>query len=227
MTQLGKPLAFYLRYMAEMNRLHDDPEYGGEKPDLTGLDDAENVLQMARTVGAAAFEQAADYLELCGKGIEAHFSGLGIATLASKKKRAAVARDWFWKARVLVPSVPKGWFLCGVSLTAPPEVRLSLEKDACGIVMPWLWVKGGHKGEGAVWRILRGESHSRGVEGLGGEKGLVALASIPIKAQPPESFDVEREQLITETVKTVARIGAEQTKAIASFVAGLNEPDES
>jgi hypothetical protein len=226
MTQLGKPLVFHLKYMAEMNRLYGEPEYGGEEPDLTGLDNAERVREMARTVGAAAYQQAADFLELCGRGIEDHFIGLGVATLANKKKRASVVSDWSWKTRVQVPSARDGWFVCGVFLTAPPEVRISLEKDACGIVVPWLSAKGGRKGEDAVCNVLGGWPHSRGVEGVGEERGMVALACIPVKAQPPESFDVDREQLVTEVMKTFARIGAEQTKAIANVVAGLKQPDE-
>src|SRR5216683_6925355 len=89
MTPLGKPLVFYLKYMAEMQGLYE-PEYEGGKLDLTGLEDANHFREMARTVGAAASEQAADFLELCGKGIEEHFNGLGIATLANKKRRSAV-----------------------------------------------------------------------------------------------------------------------------------------
>jgi hypothetical protein len=226
MTPLGKPLVFHLKYMAEMNRLYGDPEYGDEKPDLTRLADAERVMEMARTVGATAYNQAADFLELCGKGIEDHFTSLGIATLAKKRQRAFVIRDWYWEARIHVSSVPSGKFSCGVWVTAPPEVRVSIEKEVCGVVVPFLWCKGGRKGADEVWRILGGWAHSRGGEGLAYERGTVALACIPIKAQPPESFDVDREPLVTEVMKTFARIGVEETKAIASFVAGLKEPDE-
>jgi hypothetical protein len=55
----------------------------------------------------------------------------------------------------------------------------------------------------------------------------VALACIPIKPQPPESFDVDRDELITEVMKTISRIGKEETMAIASYTAGLDESDES
>lgn len=223
MTPLGKPVVFHLKYMAEMNRIYGHEE--GEEPDLTGLDDAEHVREMARTVGAAAYEQSADFLELCGKGIEKHFIGLGIAKLANRTKRATIVSSWYWRAHVRVSTAGEGWFACGVSLTAPPEVPISLKKDECGIVMPWLWSRGGHKAEQELSRILGDSAHSRG-EDLGEESGLVALACIPIKAQPPESFDVDRDPLIADVIKTFARIGAEQTKAIASFVAGLDEPDE-
>ena len=226
MTPLGKPLVFYLKYMAEMDRLYGNPEYDGEEPDLTGLDKTEQVREMARTVGAAAFEQAADFLELCGKGIENYFTGLGIATLTKKRKRAYVVRDWWWGAGVQVPSVPGG-FSCGVSLTAPSEIRISIDNDVCGIVVPWLWSNGGRKGEDAICKILGGWHHSRAGEGLVGDTGSVALACIPIKAQPAESFDVDRELLIGAVMKTIARIGAEQTTAIASFAARLNQTDES
>jgi hypothetical protein len=85
MTPLGKPLVFYLKYLAEMNRLYDDPEYHGIEPDLTELQDAEQVRGMARTVGSAAYEQAADFVERCGESIEKHFTDLGIATFGNKK----------------------------------------------------------------------------------------------------------------------------------------------
>jgi hypothetical protein len=226
MTQLGKPLVFYLKYLAEMNRLYGDPEEG-EEPDLTGLDDAEQVQEMARTVGAAAHEQAADFLELCGKGIEDHFTGLGTAAiLANKRRRSKVADTLWWEAKVRVSSVPSGEFSCGVWVTAPPNVRISVEKDVCGVVVPYLWSKGGRKGNDAVRKILGSWANPRVGEGLFDSRAPIALARIPIKAQPPESFDVDRDQLIAEVMKVIARIGAEETKKIANFVAGLKAPNE-
>jgi len=227
MTPLGKPLVFYLRYMAEMNRLYGDPTYyGGEEPDLTELSDAEKVREKTRAVGAAAYEQVADFLELCGKGIEDHFTGLGIAKLEKKKSRAYVIRNWEWGTRIYVPSVPDGWFWCGVSITAPPEVHISMENNACGVVVPCLWSKGGRHGADVVWSILGGWADSRWGEGLVNEKASVALARIPIKAQPPESLDVDRDLLTAEVLEVIARIGAKETKDIAKFVAGIKGPDE-
>ena len=143
-----------------------------------------------------------------------------------KRSRAYIVGNWEWGARVSVSSMPDSWFSCGVFVTAPPEIRISLAKDVCGVVVPWLWSNGGRKGADAVWKVVGGWANSRGGEGLVDDRGTVALARIPIKAQPPESFDVDREQLITEVLKTIARIGAEETRAIANFVARLNEPDE-
>ena len=224
MTQLGKPLVFHLKYMAEMNRLYGHDE--GEEPDLSDLSDAERVMEMARAVGATAYEQAADFLELCGKEIEQHFAGLGIAVLAKKKKRSFVLDWWSWGATFDVPSVPGGRFSCGAFLSAPPEIRASLPENTCGAVVPWMWSKGGRKGADAVWKILGGWPHSRCGEGLVEASGDIALACIPIKAEPQDSFDANRDHLIGEVKKSIARIGAKETMAIASFVAGLNEPDE-
>lgn len=84
MTQLGKPLVFYLKYYAEMQRLYE-PEYEGGDPDLTDLDDAEQVRGKVLAVGAAASEQAADFLELCGKGIGDHIAALGLARIEKKR----------------------------------------------------------------------------------------------------------------------------------------------
>jgi hypothetical protein len=226
MTSLGKPLVFHLKYMAEMNRLYGDAVYSGKEPDLTGLENAEHVQEMARTVGAVAYEQAADFLELCGKGIEDHFGRLGIATLSRRTKRASVVKYWSWRVRVGVDSRNAGWFTCGVDLTAPPEIRVSLASDECGIVGPWLWTRGGKKGEDAVWKILGRWAHSRGGKGLWQETCVVALACIPVKLRPEEGFEADREPLFADVMKIVSQIGVDETIAIASYVAGLKEPGE-
>jgi hypothetical protein len=210
--------------MAEMNRLCDDPEDEGEAPDLTGLDDAERVREMVHTVKAAANKQATDFLELCGREIDNHFTSLEIKKLGREKKP-----DWQW-----MREVGRSSFWCGVCISAPPKVRISMENDVCGVVVPYLWAKGGRKGEEEVGNILGGLHHSREDERLfnvpltpfGRDSGTVYLRPIPIKAQPPESFDVDREQLIAEVMKIIARIGAKETKAIAKLVAGLQESDE-
>lgn len=224
MTPLGRPVVFHLKYMAEMNRLYARAD--GEGPELTGLDNWEQVREMARAVRAAAYEQVADFLELCGKRIEDHFAALKIATLAKKSRRASVVRKWSWGVEVRVSSVPQGPFSCGLWVTAPPEVDIPLVKDACGVVVPWLWSKGGRKGEDALWQVVGGWAERRSGAGLVTDRGAVALACIPIKAQPPDSFNVDRDQLIAEVLGPIARIGSEQTTAIANSVSALKEPDE-
>ncbi|MHB1424568.1 MAG: hypothetical protein ACYC3I_15465 [Gemmataceae bacterium] len=227
MTPLGKPLVFYLKYLAEMNRLYGDPTYyGGEEPDLTELAHAEQVREKAQSVGAAAYEQVADFLLLCGRRIEEHFTGLGVATLTNKRTRTYVVRNWVWGARVNVSSVTDGWFFCGAYVSAPPEVRIALPQDVCGIVVPWLWSRGGRKGEDAIWKVVGSWADSRGGERVDNDRGTVTLSCIPLKPEPPESFDVDRDLLIAEVMKTIARIGAEETKAIATVVAGLKESEE-
>ena len=224
MTPLGKSMVFNLKYMDEFGLLLDDPEKGKE-PDLTGLDDAEHIRKMVRTVGAAADEQAADFLELCAKRIEDHFIALGISTLDKKRKRNYVLRQWSWGTRVYVSSAPGSWFSCGCDTSA---LRFPLDKDVCGAVTLWLWSEGGRKGADAIRKGLGNWPDPFapvGVE-LSGYGGTVFLACIPIKAQPPESFDVDRDPLIEEVTKTFSRIGLEQVKAIASLVAGLKKPDE-
>jgi hypothetical protein len=59
------------------------------------------------------------------------------------------------------------------------------------------------------------------------EKGTVALSRISVKVLTPGSFDVDCEPLFDEVMKTFKRVGVETAKAIASLVAGLNEPDEN
>ncbi|MBN9121276.1 MAG: hypothetical protein J0I06_19350 [Planctomycetes bacterium] len=225
MPQLGKPLVFYLKHMAEMNRLYAHDE--DEEPDLTGLADADRVREMSRAVGAAADGLAADFAELCNRGFEEHFTKSGAAVFTSKRKRSYNLQNWGGNARFEVPSVPGGWFSCGAWLTAPPEVRVPLPEGACGFVVVWLWAKGGRKGAEAIWKALGGRAHSRGEEGAIDGNGSVALACVPIRPEPPDSFDVDRDRLLSEVLKTMTCVGPQEVKAIAGFVAGLTEADES
>src|SRR5437868_2358081 len=141
MTPLGKPLVFHLKYMAEMNRLYGHVDQG-ELPKLTGLDDAEQVVKMVRTVGAEAYEQAADFLEECGKAVVDHFTSLG-ATIGSKTKRSYIVRNWYWYADgISHSSAPGGEFSFGLRLTAPPEVRVRLNEGEFGVVVAYVWSKG-------------------------------------------------------------------------------------
>jgi hypothetical protein len=164
---------------------------------------------------------------LCGKGIESHFTGLGFKKYSNKAKRATVVRNWDWYIKVYGSRRAGGWFYCGVFVTNPSYVRISVEQDVCGLVMPYLWLKDRHRGADAAWKTLRGWPDSHAGVGLVEDHRTVVLACIPIKAQPPGSFDVDREPLITEVMKTIAQIGAEQAQGIASVAAGLKEPDES
>ena len=227
MTPLGESLVFYLKHMAEMNRLYIDLDEGEER-DLTRLEDSEHVLQMARTVGDEAYKQVTDFLELCGKKIKNHFTGLGIAKVDNITNRTTVVNNWHWRGRVKVPSACDGLFYGGVQITAPPEVRISLEKDVFGIVVPWLEARGGQKSKDKVRSILGGWPFSRATADLSQRlaKGVLDLPYVRVKAQPADSFDVDRDQLVAEVTKIFTRIGAEQTKAIASLVAGVKEGDE-
>lgn len=224
MTELGKPVVFWLKYMAEMNRLYYPESHAGE--DVAGLEDADQVKKMAGIVGDVASGQVADFLELCGKAIEKHFADLKIARPGWKRSRSYVKTHWEWESRFDVPSVRGGWFDCGLYLTAPPEVRVTLDKNACGVVVPYLWSTGGRRAADTAWDILGGRAYSRDGDGLIHSSGTITLACIHIKPQPPKSFEVDRDHLVAEVMKAISRIGAKETKAIAKYIAGLKETDE-
>jgi hypothetical protein len=95
------------------------------------------------------------------------------------------------------------------------------------VVVPYVFIGGaGRRSAEAIWHILGGWPESVGDEGLLGYTNTVDLKCIPIKPDPPGSFDVDSELLVAEVAKTFARIGAKETKAIAEYVAGLKEAKE-
>jgi len=209
MTSLGKPLIFYLKYVAEMDLLYADHDEGDE-PDLTGLEDLDRVREMAHHVGDAASAQAADFLEKCAKGIEDHFIGLRIATFASQKKRAYLVYNWRWDAKVRVSSVPGGEFECGVSF--PVE----------GNIIAWVWRKGGRSWAELVMKTLGDRAHARGGSGImhDSHSGSVALACIPILEKNQEGFDVDRDALVEKVVGAFAALRADDVVTMARGVVG-------
>jgi len=214
MTPLGKPLVFYLKYMAEMEGLYVE---GSEEPDLTGLDEVEHVRELACAVGDAACEKMADFLELCGKGIEEHFNGLGIATLTNKGKRAYLVRNWKWEGKVRLSSAPGGWFDCGVS--HPVE----------GNVIPWVWRRGGRSWAELVMKTLGDRAYSRGGSGVmrNWETGSVALACIQVLDKNLQGFDVDRDPLVAKVVGAFTALRADDVEIMARGVGGEDDSPEA
>ena len=205
-----------------MTRLSGHDE--SEELDIDGLPNANHVREMASAVGAASTTNAVDFLESCGDKINSHFEGLGASVRITK---GTMAKYWYWQADIRFPSIPNGNFLCGVSIKSATEITVPMPTEVCGVVIPWLCVKGGRKGEDAVCRILDDWPHSRSGGGLVTDSGTVAFSCIPVIALPAGSFDVDRDPLITEVIAAFARINAEQTVAIANSVAGPKPQDDS
>ena len=224
MTPLGKSLVFNLKYLAEMNRLSELDQ--SATLDIDGLTDAKQVFEMAGVVGAAAKTNALEFLTLCASGIASHFKGLGIVTLGKPRSRSKLAKNWWWQVEIHLPSVPKSTFVVGVSIMSAMDVGIAIQPDVCGVVVPWLWVNGRRSGEDKVIGILGSGVHSRAGDGLTIHKGTLALACIPITPQPRHGFDVDRDPLIAEVMAAFARIGAEQTVAIANSGVGLKPHDD-
>lgn len=216
MTALGKYFVFYLKYPAEMTRLYWKPEYGGEEPDLTGLEDKERVREMAFQVGQAASRDMADFLEECGKKIEDHFKGLGNVTTGKRAQRSFILRNWYWKVIVRAGSVAGGWFLCGVSVS-----------DQEKIVVPFIWRKGGRAGRDALKARLGTRADSLSAEGLAFYPGAVALARVPIFGNEEPHFQVDQEALVAKVVRAFSVIRADDVEFISRYSRKETDSPES
>lgn len=202
MLPLGEALVFYLKYMAEMNRLCHPEEGAG----LTGLADPEQTQQMARAVGAVADQQAVDFVLECSRIIDAQFEGQG-ATQFSHRRSARYIRDyWGCGVRIHHSTIADGWFACGVYVDAPPNIAVLLPQHAVGLVIPWLWTKGGARGADRL-RLRVAEWASLQLrDGLGEHSGTVPLAHIPVVPSPPDSFDVDRTALVRQVETVIAQV---------------------
>jgi hypothetical protein len=205
MTPLGKCLVFNLKYPAEMDHLYWGPEHGDEEPDLHGLADAENVRVMAHIVGDQAAEQAGSFLAQCAEQIAAHWLSLKIGKITGQSRRQKMAYDWEFQGRLRVkPS--KGVSIWYGAWIDEVEAR----------IIPWLYGRGGREWEDLAMRTLGNQrAHSRAGDGLASDRGMVALACVPLLPESLQGFDVDRDPLVAKVVACFAAIGAKDVAALA------------
>lgn len=238
MTSLGKSLIFYLRYPAEMYQLYERPEYEDEAPDMTDLEGAEHIREMTNTVGAAAYQQAADFLKACAMKIEDHFRALGNVKFAVRAAPKAILKHWTWYARCEVASVPGGWFWCGVSIlkqsgaavlcaNAKPTIYSGTASpyDVGGTAVPWLWRRGGRSWDQRALRLLGDRAHSGPGGGLVEGGGSVALPTVPLLHGALLGFDVDRDPLVDKVVQVFAAIRTTELEAISRELAEVDPPE--
>ena len=206
MAMLGEALVFHLQYMVEMNRYLEEGDRSKLSPDAQ---------EMVRQVGAAAYEQAADFLALCDERIERHFCGLG-ATLLTRRSRRHLRDHWSGNA---LYKHERTEFSCGAWLTSIPEIKVALPEGACGALVPWLWMKGGKRAEESMWNALKGKAHSRSGEGLVNDRGAIALGLIPVM-RASTGFDVVREPLLDQLSASLRIVGRRELDLFSRFADG-------
>jgi hypothetical protein len=205
MTPLGNCLVFNLKYPAEMDHLYWKRVHGDEAPDLHGLADADNVLDMARIVGDQGMEQAGSFLEQCAQQIELHWLSLKVGKITGQSRRQRMTRNWEFQGRLRVKS-SKGLSIWYGALI--DEVK--------AWIIPWLYGRGGRQWEELAMRILgKQRAHSRTGNDLQLDRGTVALAFIPLLPENLQGFDVDRDPLIAKVVARFTAIGAKDVEALA------------
>jgi hypothetical protein len=212
MTPLGKSLVFYLKYPAEMARLSGE----SEELDLTGLEDAERVREMATAVGAAATNEGVELLVECAEKIKTHFRALANVVLGKEARRSTIFHNWMWYGIIGHTSVLNGWVQCGISLY-----------DQEGILAPWLWRRGGRAWEEAVKQRLGARVHSLAGEGVVWSGGTVALARIPVFDANQQGDDVDRDALVEKVVGAFSVIQADDVEALSRDVGEQEDSPES
>jgi hypothetical protein len=214
MATLGKSLAFYLRYAAEMDRLYWQPEINGENIDFTGLEDAENVRKMACAVGEAATTDATDLLLACGERIENYFGSFKTVTVDKPSRLSSVRRWWSWYTRVRVLSNLQADFWCGVRI-----------HDGEKALVPCLMQDSSRAGEELIMAQLGGRAHSRAGDGLVYDRGMVALPPVPIFGRESSESDIDLDPLLTQVVGRFSTITAEDIELIVRNVEADDTPE--
>jgi hypothetical protein len=198
-------MVFNLMYPAEMDHLYWKPEYGGDKPDLDGLDDAENVRAMAGIVGNEARNAAGTFLEECANKTASHWESLKILKIETHSRHATMASYWEFQARLKLrqpKNAAKIWY------------GASIDEFKAHIV-PWLYGRGGRAWENLAKRTLSKRVHSGSGDGLVFDRGTIALACIPLLPTDHQGFDVDRDPLVAKVVECFTAIQAKDLEALA------------
>jgi hypothetical protein len=198
MAGLGTCLVFCLKYAPEMEQLY----WTDEPPTPVGLDDAERIIEMVRTVGDRACQEAADLLEMCAGKIQERIGA--VAHVERLSRRQKMASDWYVQCRVTDDDKPGRKFRAGVTI-----------RREAGALVPWLWSPGGRRAEEGMARILGRRVDSRAGGGFVDDAGSIAMSPISILHRGQQSLDVDREPLVDRVGQAFA-MTREEVQAILS-----------
>lgn len=202
MEKLGEALAFSLRYPAEMNRLCWAPP--GNKLEVVGLDDALRVAEMARVVGDAACEQAANFLATCAEQIVAHFESFKSVLIRKEAQRRTLKKNWdYYAALERDPWKDGCWFFYGVWINSRQ-----------GAVVPYLWRNGGREPQDAMKKILRTQFEIPDGQLLDCDSGTIPIASFQVLSEATKGFDVDMEPLVANVVGKFKAISKEVLESL-------------
>jgi hypothetical protein len=196
-----------------MDQLYWNPVHNDKEPDLHGLEAAENVRTMARIVGDEAAEQAASFLDECSEKVAAHWHGIKLLKITGQSRRKKMAYEWVFQGRLRTMPPKKGasiWYGAGID-------------EFKGIIIPWLYGRGGRDWEDLAMRTLGKRAHSRAGEGLISDRGTVALACITLLPQNLEGFDVDRDPVVSKVVDCFTAIRTKDLEILARPIGGDEE----
>lgn len=204
MAKFGKCMLFYLKYVAEMERLCnvEDPK----NPKLKGLPDPDRVLKQIKLVGDTANREVAEFLETCVQVIEEHFHAISDV----QRMRNNLEKAWELKFKVGPKNATDRRFEIGVSIESNPVA-----------LIPWVWCPGGRRAEDEVMRILGVGNKSDTLPGWA--SGTVGLAVIKIHIPERLEEPVECDSLVADVQKAFESFTAREVEEIDRIASNRGE----
>jgi hypothetical protein len=210
MAALGRCMVFSLKHAAEMQHLYWDHVYEATEPDLQGLDDADNVREMAGIVGKQSEQEAGDFLTECADKVAAHWRSLRIGKITGQSRRRKLESEWWFQGRLRLKAPNRGFSIW---------YGASIDEDR-RIIFSWLYGRGGRAWEALATKTLGKHVQSWSDVGFDANRGTIVLASIPILPSDLQGFDVDRDSLVEKVVDCFKAIKATDFTALARPVGG-------
>jgi hypothetical protein len=192
MSDIGKPLVFYLKYFPEMQQAYE------EDRNFPGVDPAK-----VKVAGDSACVEAENLLRACTAD---WFSRLEKSKVAIFKhsKPATVRRNW----AIEIDVRPRGQ---KSSTPLKHQMGLCLERDE---LIPWVWSRGGVAIEEKIRGMISPETITFGSKASGLAGGSLAISPVEIPWDRAKEFKLGADEIIKQTKNALEAISPELIAAL-------------
>jgi len=201
MKTIGRSLAFYLKYIEEMEVFYESEDEDINEDLLLEVSNRDEFHEMIEQVGKRADDQASTLLTEARERVKKAFS-TDIACEDIRNRQDWAKALWIWPKGKKKHN-PRQW-QTGISFHDNYQGR------PCFIA--WVWAKGGQRAENNIAEILTNKKVVARSKDLDWNSGSVAIGILPLDVQNVDNFEVDAEPFMAEVERIFTEIAPDLQK---------------